>query len=442
LYKTPFARISKLVEESGENIPESFYDSLTVEQQKMLVSLLEPIKAVNDELRKANLAPELRKQYQERLKVSKTSLQSFIEAPGGRTEFQSLEADIKKFAPSQTFDVATYNRLSGRQIDSLKQTLKKLNEIPKLDPNPMFQDERQKYQKNFDNLITELIQGLENPAKRAGEDLSAAFGQGLSTSLQMLLSGKKFDETKSKLRNFIDNILDVVSQSVIKSLSEGFSAAFMKDAGLKEAGEQIYEAGAAIFKNIFGNISKVFSENIGTGQEIQKLFGNMLGFISDGVKSLFSSITGGGLTELISGAGKVLKDLFLNLLSFVGFANGGYVRGPGTGTSDSIPAMLSNGEFVVNAKATKENFKLLSAINNGSSLLMANGGLVSSDITKVPEILSFDKNNRGYTSNNSQIVNINITGDITRQTRSEIFKMLPTIADGVNMQNKERNYRG
>lgn len=33
------------------------------------------------------------------------------------------------------------------------------------------------------------------------------------------------------------------------------------------------------------------------------------------------------------------------------YATGGYVSGPGTGTSDSIPAMLSNGEYVINSRA-------------------------------------------------------------------------------------------
>ena len=36
-----------------------------------------------------------------------------------------------------------------------------------------------------------------------------------------------------------------------------------------------------------------------------------------------------------------------------GYATGGYVSGPGTGTSDSISARLSNGEFVMRAKAVK-----------------------------------------------------------------------------------------
>lgn len=46
------------------------------------------------------------------------------------------------------------------------------------------------------------------------------------------------------------------------------------------------------------------------------------------------------------------------------FATGGKVSGPGTGTSDSIPAMLSNGEFVMTAAATKMFEPLLMTMNN------------------------------------------------------------------------------
>ena len=54
-----------------------------------------------------------------------------------------------------------------------------------------------------------------------------------------------------------------------------------------------------------------------------------------------------------------------------GFSTGGYVSGSGTGTSDSIPARLSNGEFVVNAKATKRNRELLEAINSNERVSFA-----------------------------------------------------------------------
>ena len=45
------------------------------------------------------------------------------------------------------------------------------------------------------------------------------------------------------------------------------------------------------------------------------------------------------------------------------FATGGYVSGPGTGTSDSIAARLSNGESVINARSTAMFGPLLSSLN-------------------------------------------------------------------------------
>lgn len=54
----------------------------------------------------------------------------------------------------------------------------------------------------------------------------------------------------------------------------------------------------------------------------------------------------------------------IQAVNSVKLARGGYVNGPGTSTSDSVPAMLSNGEFVVNARATSMFPDLLETINN------------------------------------------------------------------------------
>jgi hypothetical protein len=54
----------------------------------------------------------------------------------------------------------------------------------------------------------------------------------------------------------------------------------------------------------------------------------------------------------------------IQAVNSVKLARGGHVSGPGTSTSDSVPAMLSNGEFVVNAKATSMFPDLLETINN------------------------------------------------------------------------------
>jgi hypothetical protein len=62
----------------------------------------------------------------------------------------------------------------------------------------------------------------------------------------------------------------------------------------------------------------------------------------------------------------------------VGRRQGGLVRGPGGEISDSIPAMLSDGEFVVNSRSTRMFQPLLQSINESANLpSFAVGGMVS-----------------------------------------------------------------
>lgn len=78
------------------------------------------------------------------------------------------------------------------------------------------------------------------------------------------------------------------------------------------------------------------------------------------------------------------------------FATGGHVRGPGTGTSDSIPARLSDGEFVMTAKAVKRYganfFNNLNASARGHSRVKsmpgryADGGAVTSS-AQAPQVV-------------------------------------------------------
>ena len=69
-----------------------------------------------------------------------------------------------------------------------------------------------------------------------------------------------------------------------------------------------------------------------------------------------------------------------------------YNRGnivPGSGNTDTVPAMLTPGEFVVNKEATRNNMALLKAINNGSMAGYNKGG-------KIPGVQYFatDEQNR------------------------------------------------
>jgi hypothetical protein len=71
------------------------------------------------------------------------------------------------------------------------------------------------------------------------------------------------------------------------------------------------------------------------------------------------------------------------------YASGGLVIGEGTGTSDSIPAYLSNGESVINARSTAIFKPLLSAINTvGGGKRFASGGVVGDNSLSSQELLT------------------------------------------------------
>jgi len=155
-------------------------------------------------------------------------------------------------------------------------------------------------------------------------------------------------------------------------------------------------------------------------------FSNTLSNLFGGLGNIFSS--------LLSGLGSMLGSIGSGIMGFLGFADGGQIRGPGTGRSDSILARVSNGEYIVNAAATRQWLPVLQAINSGKGpkLAFANGGLVGPVDTSVIPVSSNNKKSE------SQVFNINITGDIKDQTKKEIYRMLPEIATGVNTMNRNR----
>lgn len=98
------------------------------------------------------------------------------------------------------------------------------------------------------------------------------------------------------------------------------------------------------------------------------------------VQILATSIAEGGWAGVASAAAKLvlIKAAFAAAKAAIkGFSTGGYVQGSGTGTSDSIPARLSNGESVMTAKATSMFSPILSAFNQlggGVPIVVNNGG--------------------------------------------------------------------
>jgi len=115
----------------------------------------------------------------------------------------------------------------------------------------------------------------------------------------------------------------------------------------------------------------------------------------------------GGITYIYDNMGKkydITTPAGIKLRAVFKKAMGGYISGAGNGTSDSIPAMLSNGEYVINAKSVKSvGMPMLDRINK-----MAMGG----PVYNVPAYSMGGRvkyNNGGMATSSNSLYNINVT---------------------------------
>ena len=104
---------------------------------------------------------------------------------------------------------------------------------------------------------------------------------------------------------------------------------------------------------------------------------------------------------------------------------GGYISGPGTGTSDSIPAMLSNGEYVVRASAVQNvGIPTLDKINN-----MAKGGPVfvkGMNAYSTGGRYKFAEGTPGGLGSSNALYNINVTLNGTDLSPEDVAKAIET----------------
>lgn len=103
------------------------------------------------------------------------------------------------------------------------------------------------------------------------------------------------------------------------------------------------------------------------------------------------------------------------------FADGGSIVGAGTGTSDSIPAMLSNGEYVIRASQAKKYHSLLESINSGHMSHFASGGAVGAVSSPAPS--------SGSGNPVSVVVHNNGGGGLTDTDAKDLHAMVSAFVD-------------
>lgn len=127
----------------------------------------------------------------------------------------------------------------------------------------------------------------------------------------------------------------------------------------------------------------LFSGGTGTANKLLGAYSGIQGIINTGTKpseNLTTQLATKSLSSFtvnVYMATAALKAMAASKLAIGGAATGGFISGPGTGTSDDIPAFLSNGEYVLTAQAVQNvGLPLLDAMNSGRVGHFASGGLV------------------------------------------------------------------
>lgn len=182
----------------------------------------------------------------------------------------------------------------------------------------------------------------------------AAFEKIADTAKQ--IGGPVGDDLRSTLAGVAEDLLALqpptnqwrdtlmeIGNLVTGELLSGFEAAFK---GLQDGTRSVGDA----FKDLAGSVV----------ESIQRMIAKTLAFYA--VQKLVGLVSGGTLD--LSSAGVIVKK-----------AGGGMVRGPGTSTSDSIPARLSDGEYVVRASSvSKFGRGFFDALNAGFAPTFATRG--------------------------------------------------------------------
>lgn len=149
-------------------------------------------------------------------------------------------------------------------------------------------------------------------------------------------------------------------------------------------------------------------------------------FLQQGLMSVFQSLMsmlGGGA----GGAGGLASSAASLITGAMGFSSGGRVQGAGTGTSDSIPAWLSNDEFVTQSKVVRQpgmlaflhdlNRRGWGAVHDLTRVRHSTGGLAGIPAPSVPSPISSmvqPITNTGSATTVENAVNLHVYDDPNR----------------------------
>jgi hypothetical protein len=258
-------------------------------------------------------------------------------------------------------------------------------------------EKAQEMQAKLLDIMIKAKADLKNQAKEIVDELNKEFEEAEKArkDADIMNGGTGEEDDTAKLERykaFLQSKLDAykdyaaVQEQLQKDLSDT-NVEIQKNENDKK--KQFTEEQLQNMKNYILAVGDAFvdffnSEDKSFHSFLKSLLSSLLDAVEIAMEAQYIEILGRGLAKLgwagvADAAAKLalLKAAFAGAKALVkGFSTGGYVQGSGTGTSDSIPARLSNGESVMTAKATSMFSPILSAFNQlgGGVPIVANNG--------------------------------------------------------------------
>lgn len=258
-------------------------------------------------------------------------------------------------------------------------------------------EKAQEMQAKLLDIMIKAKADLKNQAKEIVDELNKEFedAEKARKDADIMNGGTGEEDDTAKLERykaFLQSKLDAykdyaaVQEQLQKDLSDT-NVEIQKNENDKK--KQSVEEQLQNMKNYILAVGDAFvdffnSEDKSFHSFLKSLLSSLLDAVEIAMEAQYIEILGRGLAKLgwagvADAAAKLalLKAAFAGAKALVkGFSTGGYVQGSGTGTSDSIPARLSNGESVMTAKATSMFSPILSAFNQlgGGVPIVANNG--------------------------------------------------------------------
>lgn len=258
-------------------------------------------------------------------------------------------------------------------------------------------EKAQEMQAKLLDIMIKAKEDLKNQAKEIvdaiNQEFEAAEKKRRDADIMNGGTGEEDDTAKlERYKAFLQSKLDAYKDyaAVQEQLQKGLSDANVEiQKNENDEKKQLTEEQLQNMKNYILAVGDAFvdffnSEDKSFHSFLKSLLSSLLDAVEIAMEAQYIEILGRGLAKLgwagvADAAAKLalLKAAFAGAKALVkGFSTGGYVQGAGTGTSDSIPARLSNGESVMTAKATSMFSPILSAFNQlgGGVPIVANTG--------------------------------------------------------------------